>query len=339
MVFYRLLFDNVLTKIDPEQAHHESIEAISLAGKSPLAPLMRASFGRGRKPGHSTAFGRQLPGVVGLAAGMDKNAVAIEGLDALGFGFIEIGTVTPEPQPGNEQPRMWRHLEDRALRNAMGFNNDGSEVVAKRLKDLRSTKRGRSIVVGVNIGKNKWTTEEDAASDYRIAASRLAPYADYLVINVSSPNTPGLRDLQTKEALSPIIDATREAANKAAKRHVPLLIKIAPDLSPEGIDDMAGLVLEKDLDGIVATNTTIDHEYNRGGVSGAPLTERSLTIVRRLRDQLPVDKVIIGVGGITTIDDVQAMLGSGADLVQIYSSFVYEGPSLPGKLNRANAHI
>lgn len=338
-MLYRLFFDNVLAKTDAEQAHHGSLKAIGAVGRSPLAPLLRASLGRRRVPVRPTVFGRKLSGPVGLAAGMDKNAIAIEGLDALGFGFIEIGTVTPEPQPGNEQPRMWRHVADRALRNAMGFNNDGSKVVAKRLKELRSTKRGRSIVVGVNIGKNKWTSEQDAVKDYRIAARRLAPYADYLVINVSSPNTPGLRNLQTAEALAPIINATRNAADEASRRHVPLLIKIAPDLTPEQVGEMADIVLAENLDGIVATNTTIEHDYSRGGVSGAPLTARSLAIVRQLRDRLPVDKIIIGVGGVATVDDAQGMLSSGADLVQIYSSFVYEGPALPGKLNRALSHL
>lgn len=300
---------------------------------------MRGTIGWRRQGQQTTAFNRTVPGHVGLAAGMDKNATAIEGMDALGFAFVEIGTVTPEPQPGNEKPRMWRHSVERGLRNAMGFNNEGSELVAERLKELRSTKRGRSIVLGVNIGKNKWTSEDDAAKDYEICASRLARYADYLVINVSSPNTPGLRDLQSAEALRPIIHATREAANRAADRNVPILIKIAPDMDTDGLKDIAALIIDEDLDGVIATNTTVDHEYGRGGLSGQPLTRRSLDVVRLLRDRLPADRIIIGVGGITSIDDAQAMLGAGADLLQIYSSFVYEGPSLPGRLNRALSHL
>lgn len=300
---------------------------------------MRGTIGWRRQGQQTTAFNRTVPGHVGLAAGMDKNATAIEGMDALGFAFVEIGTVTPEPQPGNEKPRMWRHSVERGLRNAMGFNNEGSELVAERLKELRSTKRGRSIVLGVNIGKNKWTSEDDAAKDYEICASRLARYADYLVINVSSPNTPGLRDLQSAEALRPIIHATREAANRAADRNVPILIKIAPDMDTNGLKDIAALIIDEDLDGVIATNTTVDHEYGRGGLSGQPLTRRSLDVVRLLRDRLPADRIIIGVGGITSIDDAQAMLGAGADLLQIYSSFVYEGPSLPGRLNRALSHL
>ena len=338
-MLYRLLFDTVITHTDAEDAHGSAVSAISRAGRSPLAALMRGTIGWRRHGQQTTAFNRTVPGHVGLAAGMDKNATAIEGMDALGFAFVEIGTVTPEPQPGNEKPRMWRHSGERGLRNAMGFNNEGSELVAERLKKLRSTKRGRSIVLGVNIGKNKWTSEEEAAKDYEICASRLARYADYLVINVSSPNTPGLRDLQSAEALRPIIHATREAANRAADRNVPILIKIAPDMDTDGLNDIASLILDEDLDGVIATNTTIDHEYGRGGLSGQPLTERSLDVVRLLRDRLPADRIIIGVGGITTIDDAQAMLGAGADLLQIYSSFVYEGPSLPGRLNRALSHL
>lgn len=338
-MLYRFLFDTVISSTDPEAAHSGSIEAIGLAGRSPLAPLMRSTIGWRGRAKETAVFRRSIPGLVGLAAGMDKNATAVEGLDAMGFAFVEIGTVTPEPQPGNEQPRMWRHPEERALRNAMGFNNEGSKVIGERLKELRRSKRGRSIVIGANIGKNKWTQEEEAAGDYRIAASRLAPYVDYLVINVSSPNTPGLRNLQTAEALAPIIKATRDAADEASGRHVPLLIKIAPDMSFDDVRAMGQIVIDEDLDGIVATNTTIEHEYERGGVSGQPLTVRSLEVVRTLRDALPLDKIIIGVGGITSIDDAHAMLGAGADLLQVYSSFVYEGPCLPGKLNRALSHL
>lgn len=301
-------------------------------GKSPLHRFVKALPGY-RGAGYTGILNRRV-GLVGLAAGMDKNAIAVEGLDALGFGFVEIGTVTPEPQPGNDKPRMWRHTDERALRNAMGFNNDGSVAVAQRLKDLRSTKRGRSIVVGVNIGKNKWTSETDAVSDYVTCATRLARFADYLVINVSSPNTPGLRDLQVVDALRPILSATKEAAARAAGRDVPVLVKIAPDNTPEAIADIAQLVIDEDLAGIVATNTTIEHPYGAGGYSGAPLRDRTRATVRHLRSILPIDKIIIGVGGISSIDDARAMIAAGADLIQVYSSFVYEGPFLPGKLNR-----
>ena len=338
-MLYRLLFDTIITRLDAESAHGSAVSAIGRAGRSPLAPLLRSTIGWRAGARQTTALTRTIPGVVGLAAGMDKNGAAIEGMDALGFAFVEIGTITPEPQPGNEKPRMWRHLQERGLRNAMGFNNEGSERAAARLRELRSTKRGRSIIVGVNIGKNKWTPEQLAADDYEICASRLARFADYLAINVSSPNTPGLRNLQTAEALRPIVAATRRGAAKSAGRRVPILIKIAPDLDPAAIEDIAQLVIAEDLDGVIATNTTIDHDYGRGGMSGEPLTERSLSIVRTLRDNLPADRLIIGVGGITSIDDAQAMLGAGADLLQVYSSFVYDGPMLPGRLNRALAHL
>lgn len=334
-MLYRLLFDTVISRTDPEEAHRQAVDAIQLVGESPLYRILKGTLGYRGRGGTRTVLPRAIPGLVGLAAGMDKNATAICGMDALGFGFVEIGTVTPVAQIGNEKPRMWRHPEDRALRNAMGFNNDGADAVAQRLARLRSTKRGRSIVVGVNIGKNKTTPESDAVRDYQTCARKLARYADYLVINVSSPNTPGLRDLQTAEALTPIVRATKDAAVHAAGREVPIFVKIAPDMAIDDLPAVVDVVVNEDIAGVVATNTTIAHSYDRGGVSGRPLTEHSRTYVRRLRDLLPIDKVIIGVGGISTVDDAHAMIAAGADLIQVYSSFVYEGPCLPGSLNRA----
>lgn len=337
---YRLLFDKLVVHSNPEVAHNVAMVGLAAAGAVPWWRLLRATFGRrpSRPVPANDAGGplvRPIPGRVGLAAGLDKDATSILGLDALGFGFIEVGTVTPRPQPGNDKPRLWRHPEDRAIRNRMGFNNDGAAMMADRLRKLRSTRRGRSVVVGVNIGKNKVTPAHLAAEDYALCARMLARWADYLVINVSSPNTPGLRDLQTREDLARIVGATRRAARESAGREVPVFVKIAPDLDDAQIDEMADAVGELGLAGIVATNTTIGHDRGPGGLSGEPLRERALEVVRRLRTRLGDGPVIIGVGGITTEDDVREMLAAGADLAQIYSSFIYEGPDLPGRLCRA----
>jgi dihydroorotate dehydrogenase len=284
------------------------------------------------------AFGRTVPAPFGLAGGFDKNARAVRGLTMLGFGFVEVGTVTPRPQPGNEKPRMWRELDLRGVRNRMGFNNEGAEAAAERLRRLRSTKAGRAVV-GANIGKNKTTPAERAADDYAACARLLAPWADYLVVNVSSPNTPGLRDLQTTAELRPILRAAREAADEATAavglRQTPLLVKIAPDLADEDVDAVADLVAELELDGVVAVNTTIGHDRGPGGLSGPPLLDRGLQVVRRLRERLGEAPVIIGVGGITSADDVRAYVRAGADLTQGYTGFVYEGPLWPSRINRA----
>jgi dihydroorotate dehydrogenase len=284
-------------------------------------------------------LGRVVPAPFGLAGGFDKNARAVRGLSMLGFAFVEVGTVTPRPQPGNETPRMWRELDVRGVRNRMGFNNDGAAEMAERLRALRRSAAGRAAVVGVNIGKNKTTSAQDAAADYAACARLLAPYADYLVVNVSSPNTPGLRDLQTTAELRPILTAAREAADAATDtagvRRTPLLVKIAPDLADDDVDAVADLVLELGLDGVVAVNTTIGHDRGPGGLSGPMLLPRGLDVVARLRGRLGPDPVIIGVGGVTCADDVRAYLRAGADLTQAYTSFIYSGPLWPSKINRA----
>lgn len=334
-MLYRILYDKVLVHTDPEKAHRYAMAAIGAFGRTPLAPLAAATVFHYRSKPLRGLLSRPIPGRVGMAAGQDKKATAILGTLALGFGFTEIGTVTPLPQPGNEAPRLWRIPEERALRNRMGFNNDGAEAVAERLRSLRSTRRGRSAIVGVNIGKNKWVSAEDAPRDYETCARILAPWADYLVINVSSPNTPGLRDLQAVESLRAIARATKDAAESSSHRHVPVLVKIAPDLADSDIDDVAQLVMEEGLDGVVATNTTIAHSYGDGGVSGAPVLDRAVDVVSQLRSSLGKDYLIIGVGGITTIDDAQRMINAGADLLEVLTSFIYEGPFLPSRLNRA----
>jgi dihydroorotate dehydrogenase len=287
------------------------------------------------------ALGLDLPSPLGLAAGFDKEAAHVDALTALGFGFVEIGTITALPQPGNPRPRMFRLPADRALVNRMGFNNAGAQVAAARLARARDP----GVVVGVNIGKTKLA--EDAAADYRASAQTLAPHADYLVINVSSPNTPGLRDLQAVAQLEPLIAATREGL-AAADRAVPLLVKIAPDLADEDVDAVADLALRTGLDGIVATNTTISRDGLRstadavtnagaGGLSGAPLADRSLAVLARLRERLGDELVIVSVGGVEGARDVADRLAAGATLVQAYTAFVYGGPLWPSRVQRGLA--
>lgn len=347
---YSLLFNGVFRRMDPERAHELAFSLIERAGKVPvlrdvaqgaLAPYLGQRAGG---PGSVRLFGRVVPAPFGLAGGFDKNARAIRGLTMLGFGFVEIGTVTARPQPGNDKPRMWRELDVRGVRNRMGFNNEGAAAAAERLRALRSTAAGRAIVVGANIGKSKVTPPEFAAGDYATSARLLAPWADYLVVNVSSPNTPGLRDLQATESLRPILEAVRAAADEATVgtaagrgtgRRVPLLVKIAPDLANDDVDAVADLVLELGLDGVVAVNTTIGHDRGPGGLSGPPLLGRGIEVVARLRERLGTGPVIIGVGGITRADDVRAYLRAGADLTQGYTSFVYEGPLWASEINRA----
>ncbi|MCC2313258.1 quinone-dependent dihydroorotate dehydrogenase [Cellulomonas xiejunii] len=340
---YRLLFDLVFRRMDPERAHEVAFALIGAVGRVPgLRRAVSLVLGVPRGgAGQVQVWGRTLPGRFGVAAGFDKNARAVEGLAMLGFAFVEIGTVTAHPQPGNERPRLWRVVEDRALRNRMGFNNEGSARVAARLRRLRSTPHGRALVVGANIGKTKVTPAADAPSDYAISAERLAPYADYLVVNVSSPNTPGLRDLQAVDALRPVLTATRDAAGEATARAglppVPVLVKIAPDLSDDDVDAVADLVTELGLDGVVAVNTTIAHDLGPGGLSGPPVLPRGLDVVARLRTRLGPDPVIIGVGGISGPADAREYLAVGATLVQAYTAFIYEGPTLPARIGRALA--
>ena len=342
-MLYDLLYKTVLTRIDPEVIHDVCVKGVALTGRLPFVrDVVRQAWGR--RPaipvpsaGQGGPFARPVPGVLGLAAGMDKEGEAVVGMDALGFGFIEVGTFTAQAQPGNDKPRMWRYPATRAVRNRMGFNNSGADEAARRLRELRSTVRGRSIVVGANIGKTKVVPLEDAVEDYRYSAAAVARWADYLVGNVSSPNTPGLRDLQNVESLRPSLEAVREGGDAAAHRHVPLLVKIAPDLADEDVDAVADLVTAMGLDGVVATNTTIDHDLGEGGLSGAPLLPRSLEVVRRLRARLGEGPTIIGVGGISSIMDAELMLDAGADLLQAYTAFIYNGPAWPGRINRALA--
>ncbi|QPK82371.1 quinone-dependent dihydroorotate dehydrogenase [Corynebacterium qintianiae] len=271
-----------------------------------------------------TLFGVTFPAPLGLAAGFDKNAKCVDAWAALGFGYAELGTVTPKPQPGNPAPRLFRLPQDRAILNRMGFNNDGALAASMNLSS-----RNSDDIIGINIGKNK--TSEDAVADYRAGASALGPLADYLVVNVSSPNTPGLRDLQAVAELRPILSVVKEATT------TPVLVKIAPDLSDDDIDAVADLAVELGLDGIVATNTTISREglatdaseveaMGAGGISGAPLNERSLQVLRRLHERVGGELVLVSVGGISTPEQAWERVAAGASLLQGYTPLIYGGP-------------
>ncbi|WP_333775188.1 quinone-dependent dihydroorotate dehydrogenase [Streptomyces sp. IBSBF 3136] len=333
---YKIFFNLVFKRMDPEKAHYLAFRWIRLAVRVPvLRTFVAAALAPRHKELRTEAFGLRMHGPFGLAAGFDKNAVAIDGMSMLGFDHVEIGTVTGEPQPGNPKRRLFRLVADRALINRMGFNNDGSLAVAARLATREPVFR---TVVGVNIGKTKVVPEAEAVGDYVKSAERLAPYADYLVVNVSSPNTPGLRNLQATEALRPLLAAVREAADRTvAHRRVPLLVKIAPDLADEDVDAVADLAVELGLDGIIATNTTIARDglglrsapslvKETGGLSGAPLKERSLEVLRRLYARVGDRITLVGVGGVETAEDAWQRILAGATLVQGYSAFIYEGP-------------
>jgi dihydroorotate dehydrogenase len=353
-VTYRWLFERVLAHRDAEAAHRAGLAAIRLFGRTPVVPgVVRRRSLPADPETKIEALGLRFPGLLGIAAGFDKNAEAIDGLAALGFAFVEVGTVTGQPQPGNDRPRLFRLVQDRAIINRMGFNNDGAQAVAERLAARtrrRDRRRGRraggrraDVIVGINIGKTKMVPESEAVADYELSARLLAPHADYLVVNVSSPNTPGLRDLQAVDRLRPLLVAVRAAAEAAAGRHVPLLVKIAPDLTDSDVLAVAGLAVELRLDGIVATNTTVDRAglqtdpaqvaaLGAGGLSGVPLRNRSLEVLRLLADRVGDRLVLISVGGVTTAEDVLERLAAGATLVQAYTAFVYEGPRWPRRV-------
>ena len=349
---YRLLFRTVLSRLEPERAHRLAFGAIRGAAATPgLRQAVGAVLAPPPDPAlRVRALGVEFPGPFGLAAGFDKNAVGVDGLAMMGFDFVEVGTVTARPQPGNPRPRLFRLPRDRALVNRMGFNNDGSAAVAERLARRRPagpTRRPR-VVVGVNIGKSKVVPQSEAVADYTLSAQRLAPYADYLVVNVSSPNTPGLRDLQAVDRLRPLLTAVRATAAQARPGGVPLLVKIAPDLADEDIDAVADLAQEIGLDGIIATNTTVSRDglaspaaeverCGAGGLSGAPLRLRALQVLRRLYARTSGRLTLIGVGGVETADDVWDRVLAGATLVQGYSGFVYRGPTWAREIHRGLA--
>lgn len=323
-----------------EGVHHFAFWCLRFVFRLPLLGPALRSWLRPSPDLKTTVLGLEFKSPVGLAAGFDKNAVGYNELSDLGFGFIEVGTVTGEGQGGNPKPRLFRVKRDRALINRMGFNNLGAEFLRRRLEVPRRT------VVGVNIGKTKIVPEEQAISDYVKSARLLAPLADYLVVNVSSPNTPGLRDLQAAEKLEPLLRAVKETLTEVCDKPPPLFVKIAPDLSDEQVDAVAELSVSLGLSGIIATNTTIDRRVltipeaeiaamGAGGVSGAPLKPRAVEVLKRLKARVGDRLVLISAGGIETEQDVKERLAAGASLVQIYTAFVYEGPLLPSRLNRA----
>ncbi|GAA2993017.1 dihydroorotate dehydrogenase [Microbacterium terrae] len=337
---YPLLFRTVLSRMDPENAHHAAMAVIRVLGVRPFSWVARAVT---RPAPHlaTTALGLTFESPFGVAAGFDKDVKGAAGLHALGFGHVEVGTLTAIPQEGNPRPRLFRLIPDRAVVNRMGFNNHGAEAAAARLTKLR--RRAKRTVLGVNIGKSRVVDVDAATADYVRSATLLAPLADYLVVNVSSPNTPGLRGLQAVETLRPLLQAVKDAAGLT-----PLLVKIAPDLPDDEVTAIAGLAVDLGLAGLIATNTTISREglvtdptvveaAGAGGLSGAPLAERSLAVLRIVRAAVPADFCVISVGGVETAADVRARLDAGADLVQGYTAFLYRGPLWARQINRGLA--
>ena len=343
---YRAIYTAVLRHLPPETAHAVGFWLIRAAAGVPGAARLLRRLLAPRDPVLRVhALGLDFPGPLGLAAGFDKDGHGVAGLAALGFGFVEVGTVTARPQPGNPKPRMFRFPAEHALVNRMGFNNAGAAALAARLRALRG-RRGRQgprPVIGVNIGKTKAVPEDEAAADYVTSARLVADVADYVVVNVSSPNTPGLRDLQATEKLRPLLKAVRQALDEASpRRRVPLLVKIAPDLADADIDAVADLALEIGLDGIIATNTTISRDglhdsaavadAGPGGMSGAPLKGRALEVLRRLHARIGDGLVLIAAGGIESPGDAWERLEAGATLLQAYTAFIYSGPLWPHRV-------
>lgn len=329
---YQYLIKPLLFLLDPEAAHHFTT---ALLKKTLAIPGISWVFRKLYTYDHPTlarqVLGLQFSNPVGLAAGFDKDGKYYEPMSTLGFGFIEIGTVTPLPQAGNDQPRLFRLPDDRALINRMGFNNDGVEALVSRLKKRKPSK----LIIGGNIGKNKITPNENATDDYVKCYEALYDYVDYFVVNVSSPNTPGLRELQEKAPLTALL-STLKQKNATKPKPKPILLKIAPDLTDTQLDDIIDIVSETEIDGIIATNTTIDRSnltqdttpIGMGGLSGKPLKKRSTEVIRYIHQKSNGKITIIGVGGIETAQDAQEKLDAGASLVQVYSGMVYEGPSM-----------
>jgi dihydroorotate dehydrogenase len=324
----------LLMRLDPERAHALTLDLLRTAYALGLLRRPRASGSAVQR------MGLEFANRVGLAAGFDKNGVCIDALGRLGFGFIEVGTITPRPQPGNPRPRVFRLRESRAVINRMGFPNEGVDALAARL----ARRRFRGIC-GVNIGKNAATPLEEAGADYAACLQAVYARADYVALNISSPNTPRLRELQQESRLAPLLESLLELRSRLARehgRHVPLLVKLSPDLTDEDLTATARLIGSLGIEGVIATNTTLRRPglegdprgAEQGGLSGAPLLELSLGAVRRLRAELGARAVIIGVGGIDSAAAARAMLAAGADLIQVYTGFVYRGPRLVRELAR-----
>ncbi len=317
--------------LDAEHAHGLGLKAMELAYRTGTSPLLAKPV----EPLPTKAFGLTFPNPVGLAAGLDKNGAHIDALLALGFGFIEIGTVTPRAQAGNPKPRMFRLPQHQAVINRLGFNNEGVDALVKNVERARR----KDGLLGINIGRNKDTSNDRAASDYLYCLERVYPLADYITVNISSPNTAGLRELQEEQALRQLIGSLRESQEELGAQHgkrVPMLVKIAPDLSDEDIDAVARVLRDLSVDGVIATNTTVsrmsvqEHRlaYETGGLSGAPLMGQSTMVLRKLRTRLPDSIPVIGVGGILSGADAVAKMAAGATMVQFYTGMVYRGPEL-----------
>jgi dihydroorotate dehydrogenase len=339
---YKALLKPLFFQLDAERAHHLVFDNLKRAHRIPGTPaLLRQLYDFQHPSLEREVFGLRFRNPVGLAAGLDKNAEFTDELGALGFGFVEIGTVTPRPQPGNPQPRLFRLPQDEALVNRMGFNNGGATAAANRLRH----RRNQNLLIGGNIGKNKDTPNEQAAADYVACVEALHEVVDYFVVNVSSPNTPNLRQLQEREPLIQLLQQVQER-NKALPKPRPLLLKIAPDLTDTQLDDILLIARETQLSGLVATNTTISRDglttdaervtaLGAGGLSGRPLRQRATEVIRYLHQNSGGALPIIGVGGIHSAEDAQEKLAAGASLVQLYSGFIYEGPSLIKRINQS----
>lgn len=341
-MLYKNIAKPVLFRMDPERAHHLTIDGLHTAGNIPGGrALLRAMYGVPSYPELETElWGIRFPNPVGLAAGLDKNAKAVPGFSSIGFGFMEVGTVTPQPQPGNEQPRLFRLPEDLALINRMGFNNVGIEGMKRNLRNQGK----RTIPLAINIGKNKATPNEKAEDDYRACIQGLYGYGDFFVVNISSPNTPDLRNLQHGDDLSRLLSAVKEEVRiqhaRFGGREKPVLVKIAPDLQREEVEYMVETIVRSGVSGIIASNTTISRDGltnpNRsetGGLSGRPLTERSTELIRTLYRATGGQLPIIGSGGIFTAEDAYEKIRAGASLVEVYTALIYEGPGLLRRLN------
>ena len=338
---YKYLLKPILFGLDPEKAHHLTIKLLNFSLLIPgVKWLFKSLYDSNEKELEREVFGLKFKNPVGLAAGFDKDGKYYESMSHLGFGFIEIGTVTPVGQDGNAQPRLFRLPQDEALINRMGFNNEGVDAMVERLKNRKKS----DLIIGGNIGKNKITPNEDAASDYHKSFHALFPYVDYFVVNVSSPNTPGLRELQEKEPLTQLLSSL-QALNYQKEKSKPILLKIAPDLTDEQLDDIIEICEATKLDGLIISNTTITREdlntdtaevdrIGNGGLSGAPVEHKSTEIIRYVSNKTQGKIPIIGVGGIQSSEDAKAKLEAGATLVQIYSGLVYQGPGLVRKINK-----
>ncbi len=327
----------ILFLLSPEKAHQFTVALLEIPG---VAWVLRQIYALKHPALEREVMGLKFPNPVGLAAGFDKNGEHLHAMAALGFGFIEVGTVTPQPQDGNPLPRLFRLPADAALINRMGFNNKGVTTLVEQLKKPRPA----GLIVGGNIGKNKITPNETAVEDYLICFDQLFPYVDYFVVNVSSPNTPNLRELQDKAPLTALLQSLQDR-NLAHPHPKPILLKIAPDLTNEQLDDILEIVLQTGINGVIATNTTISREglntpateverFGMGGLSGTPLRERATEVIAYLRGRAHAGMVIIGVGGISSPEDALEKITAGADLIQIYSGLVYAGPSLIKSINR-----